>query len=622
MRWSPAVLFLCKSSTSWKVDGLTDGNGNGNEAGTLDFAEKLWISLQNKQKQGFLLIASELIQLSGVSRWQRCKNKGTASRGGARRGRDWGLKMADVPNNLFTAGRTRSAPIDGAPPTGIHHVRSATHSGLTPARQKQSNAQRQAAARLAQVMASSVETDDYDEELQFERQPMPSYVGSRDSSPRVMRSNFGVSRDPSPRVMRTLNDSVPPAPTLIGRPAVPVVKPLVPMHRTKFPPRVTNDPPVDSSQRRPSIDMGFDPPMRSNAAAPVRSNGARPDTERMEEAALRDEIDILEEDKEILEKKLQDAEELLMQREARMKELEKQVAHLGEGISLEARLISRKEAALRQREAALKAQKEQAKDNKDDEIAALQLEANTLKEEAQSAIERAEVAEKEARGLRSVTHRMILTREEQVEVRMKRCWLARYWGLAAKYQVYQEVASTKFEQWSKVAPVPNEYVISAGHFDETSSAPGQKKTTSIRDLNDLTIDEGNIEGMLAVEKGLRELASLNVEQAVMLAMSENQHPLGTVRGELTAEEKEDLKFKHAWLVYFWRRAKNYKVEKAIAEDRLTYWIAQSDKPHPTSHDVVDVERGLLELQMLGIEEQLWEASRKEIASGRLFEDLE
>lgn len=39
-----------------------------------------------------------------------------------------------------------------------------------------------------------------------------------------------------------------------------------------------------------------------------------------------------------------------------------------------------------------------------------------------------------------------------------------------------------------------------------------------RDLNDLSGD-GSIENILLVEKGMRELASLKVEEAVMLAMA-------------------------------------------------------------------------------------------------------
>ncbi|KAJ0113073.1 hypothetical protein Patl1_01303 [Pistacia atlantica] len=88
-------------------------------------------------------------------------------------------------------------------------------------------------------------------------------------------------------------------------------------------------------------------------------------------------------------------------------------------------------------------------------------------------------------------------------------------------------------------------------------------------------------------------------------------PKFTEAFELSEEEAEDVLFKEAWLTYFWRRAKVHGVEEDIAEERLQLWISRSGQS-PTSHDAVDVERGLLELRKLGIEQQLWEASRKEI----------
>nr|KAJ0207305.1 hypothetical protein LSAT_V11C500262480 [Lactuca sativa] len=85
----------------------------------------------------------------------------------------------------------------------------------------------------------------------------------------------------------------------------------------------------------------------------------------------------------------------------------------------------------------------------------------------------------------------------------------------------------------------------------------------------------------------------------------------TCIAELSLEEAEDVSFKESWLTYFWRRAKVHGVEEDIAEDRLHFWISRS-ATSPTSHDAVDVERGLTELRKLGIEQQIWEASRREI----------
>ncbi|KAL5979384.1 hypothetical protein ACLOJK_019282 [Asimina triloba] len=51
----------------------------------------------------------------------------------------------------------------------------------------------------------------------------------------------------------------------------------------------------------------------------------------------------------------------------------------------------------------------------------------------------------------------------------------------------------------------------------------EKRNKLVRDLSDLT-GEGNVESMLSVEKGLRELASLKVEEAVVLAMAHHRRP--------------------------------------------------------------------------------------------------
>jgi hypothetical protein len=81
------------------------------------------------------------------------------------------------------------------------------------------------------------------------------------------------------------------------------------------------------------------------------------------------------------------------------------------------------------------------------------------KDEAAAVMQQLHGAESEVNALRSMTQRMILTQKEMVchcivvkepfcchleikylvfymfqeEVVLKRCWLARYWGLAAKY---------------------------------------------------------------------------------------------------------------------------------------------------------------------------------------------
>ncbi|XP_057870515.2 coiled-coil domain-containing protein SCD2 [Cryptomeria japonica] len=523
-----------------------------------------------------------------------------------------------------------------------HHSRSgsSTGGGISNIKRSQNYAAKAAAQRLAQVMASSQPNDDDDEDDLPFRYSSTYGGGSANTNSHTNTythnsiGHTGIStgrntRSPSPALGRNFAEQTPTIrSTSAGRTVRPT--PLVPPSTTTVRQR-PSIPPVEPvadirREKRFPTEIG-----RLN----IQENSGN----QREASALRDEVDMLQEENENLLDKLRLAEEKWEEAEARARELEKQVASLGEGISLEARLLSRKEAALRQREAALKAAA-QTKDVKDDEIAALRLEAEAARDEAASAAEQFHEAESEAKSLRSMTQRMILTQEEMEEVVLKRCWLARYWGLAVRHGIHAEIAGPKHEHWSSLAPLPLEVVISAGQKakddprkqsrqSENGNDEPEKKSKVVRDLNDLT-GEGNVESMLAVEKGLCELASLKVDDAVVLAMALHRQPNLARVGqafpdlknpvdspklveafELSQEEVEDVQFKQAWLIYFWRRAKTHGVEEDVAEERLQYWIGRSNQS-PTSHDAVDVVRGLLELRKLGIEDQLWEASRKEI----------
>ncbi|KAI4343559.1 hypothetical protein L6164_010894 [Bauhinia variegata] len=504
--------------------------------------------------------------------------------------------------------------------------------GLSTIKRTQNVAAKAAAQRLAQVMASqTVDDDEEDDDLDFRfSAPPPPAFSSYSSNVNSNRNGASTippisvtrpNRSPSPALGRNLVEHAHSVrSTSAGRPAVSVSS-------------TTMVPPSKSTLRTPMAIPPIDPPTNRNRERRVPTDIGQLNTkdkgDQREASALRDELDMLQEENEIVLDKLRRAEERREEAEARTRELEKQVASLGEGVSLEAKLLSRKEAALRQRETALKAAK-QTKDGRDEEIAALHIEIKNLKDDAAQAVEQQREAESETKALCTMTQRMILTQEEMEEVVLKRCWLARYWGLAVKYGICADIASSKHEHWSSLAPLPFEVVISAGQKakEESSnrSADGPDKSKIVRDLSDLT-GEGNIESMLSVEMGLRELASLKVEDAVVLALAQQRRPNlvrqsvldskppGDVKFveafELSEEEAEDVLLKEAWLTYFWRRALLYCVEEDIAEERLQFWITRSGQP-PTSHDAVDVERGLLESRKLGIEQQLWEASRKGI----------
>ncbi|KAI3847344.1 hypothetical protein MKX03_023482 [Papaver bracteatum] len=236
-------------------------------------------------------------------------------------------------------------------------------------------------------------------------------------------------------------------------------------------------------------------------------------------SALQDELDMLQEENEDILEKLRLAEERFEEAEARAKQLEKQVANLGEGVSLEARLLSRQEAALQQREAALKAAEAQTHGVRNEELV-------SLREEAETTMEQLHEAECEIKSLRTMTKRLRLTTEEMEEVVLKRCWLARYWKLCVQHGVHAEIAESRHEYWSSLAPLPLEVVLSAGQKAKEESTRDKTDAGESKDpldFNDLSGD-GNIESMLSVEKGLRELASLKVEDAVKLAMAQHRRP--------------------------------------------------------------------------------------------------
>ncbi|KAM7272685.1 hypothetical protein ACFE04_027348 [Oxalis oulophora] len=537
-----------------------------------------------------------------------------------------------------STGSSSPAPMSPAHPNS----RIPPSSNFSTIKRNQNFAAKAAAQRLAQVMASQATADDDDDEdddvdLGFRFAAPSSSTKSNDSlySQSSLPSRI-TTRSPSPALGRNFMEHTAPSvrSTSAGRPSVSVRSSNLAASTTTQTARTANLP-VQQSGRNTIKTMAIipplDPPSLRNKLLPELGQRNSNNSQNQHEAsALRDELDMVQEENSALLDKLRRAEERHEEAEARARELEKQVAALGEGVSLEAKLLSRKEAALRQREAALRAAK-QTKDGRDEELAALHSEMENLKEEAANAGEQLQEAESEAKALRHMTQRMILTQEEMEEVVLKRCWLARYWGLAVKHGICADIAVSKHEHWSALAPLPFEIVISAGQQAKEESwerggGGNPDRSKLVRELNDLT-GEGNIESMLSVEMGLRELASLKVEDAVVLALAQHRRPnliqssmsdtkapggpKFTEAFELSEEEAEDALFKEAWLTYFWRRAKVHGVDEDIAEERLQFWISRSQQP-PTSHDAVDVERGLVELRKLGIEQQLWEASRKEI----------
>lgn len=68
---------------------------------------------------------------------------------------------------------------------------------------------------------------------------------------------------------------------------------------------------------------------------------------------------------------------------------------------------------------------------------------------------------------------MSLELPEVEELLLKRCWLSRYWALAARHGVYADIAHAKHKLWASLAPSPLEFVFTeSGRNFSTGNASG------------------------------------------------------------------------------------------------------------------------------------------------------
>ncbi|KAF8725874.1 hypothetical protein HU200_020439 [Digitaria exilis] len=472
------------------------------------------------------------------------------------------------------------------------------------------SAARAAAQRLARVMGGGggggvggdggSGSDDDDYELSgppIELSSTPRRTSTRSPSPsigRYLADQTQVGRPPSLTNRYTAGKSVPMIPS-IKRPATSGAgagagseSPVVPNRR----------------EQRKSVDLGSS--MRA----------------RRTSSSLHDEINTLQMENESMYDKLHLAEERSEDGDAKSMNMEREASDIGDAVETETNLISRKDAALEQRKIAMRIASRRSSSASCDEIVTLKSEAKAANNVVTSVSRRVKRSRSELRSLQAAANKKILSQEEMEEVVLKRCWLARYWTLCSKLGILSDIAEEKQEYWCSFVPLALEAVLSIGQKarDGTLSDNAEIESRSkMPDANDISGD-GNIESMLSVEKGLHQLASLKVEDAIMLALAENRHikPLSGQPSEgrspsesleLSVEEREDVLFKQAWLTYYWRRAKNHNIEEDIADERLQFWIEQSNHPVSTAA-VVEVERGLHELRKLGIESQLWDATRR------------
>ncbi|PHU03102.1 hypothetical protein BC332_28353 [Capsicum chinense] len=467
------------------------------------------------------------------------------------------------------------------------HSRSSSISGLSNIKRTQNVAAKAAALRLAQVMASQAATgnddeNDDDDDLGF-RFAAPSFsrsnVRTADNGTSAILSAKVKTRSSSPAVISVTQVSYP---NLKGKKVEPsqislqifvlvlfrsdyssrhgiVVKYLrilflarnfveesLSLHSTSAG-RLTvpsRPPPSIPSSRQPvktpSPITPIDPPtnkLRKKRFCPdLRQVSLKYTGDRRAASALHDELDMLQEENENILGKLRVAETSYEGAEARVKELEKQ--------------------------AALKDAK-QAKNGIDVELASLRSNVQKAKDDAAAAVDQLQGMESEVKALRSMTQRMILTPNEMEDVVLKRCWLARYWGLAAQFAICPDIAASKHEYWSSFAPLPFELVISAGQKAKEEYDDNPEREKLVQDLNDLT-GEGNIESMLSVEMGLNELVSLKVEDAIVLALAQQRRPNSARTSISDIKSPSDPKYMEA----FGTMAEEGKIPNSIIQVAL------------------------------------------------------
>uniref|UniRef100_A0A0E0KYH2 Uncharacterized protein n=1 Tax=Oryza punctata TaxID=4537 RepID=A0A0E0KYH2_ORYPU len=415
------------------------------------------------------------------------------------------------------------------------------------------------------------------------------------------------TRSPSPSIGRYLSDQAPVSrpPSLTNRYMAGKSVPMIPSIKQQNRPATSGpgseSPVINRREQRRSVDLG----------SSLRA--------RRTSSSLHDEINSLQVENESMYEKFNLAEERSEEGDAKSMHMD---AVIADAIEPEANLISRKDAALQQRKASLRIASRRSNSASCDEIAALRSEAKVANS-VSSVSQRLKSTGSIMRSLHGATNRMVLSQEEMR--------FYKYDAKVKKGSIHSDIAEEKQEYWSSFAPLSLEVVLSIGQkardgtLSDHADMETKSKMSDASHLNDMGGD-GNIESMLLVERGLRELSSLKRTQSCLLYQnidasdlsqvaspkcpsSEGQNPPESL--ELSEEEQDDVRFKQSWLTYFWRRAKSHDIEEDIADDRLQFWIEQGNHPVSTI-DIIEVERGLNELRKLGIESQLWESTRRSL----------
>ncbi|KAL6594546.1 hypothetical protein ACP70R_048284 [Stipagrostis hirtigluma subsp. patula] len=325
-----------------------------------------------------------------------------------------------------------------------------------------SRARNTAAQRLARVMGGGDGGSGSDDD-EYELSGPPIELNS---TPRRT-----TARSPSPSIGRYLADQAPVSrpPSLTNRYTAGKSVPMIPaIKRPSTSGPGSESPVMNRREQRRSVDLGSS--MRA----------------RRTSSSLHDELHLAEEE----------------EGDAKSMHMERQASVIGDPVEAEVNLINRKDAALQQRKNSMRIASRRGTSASYDDLRS----AAKVARDMGTSSRRLKGSGLDLRSLHTTANKMVLSQEEM------------RW-------IHSDIAGEKQEYWSSFAPLALEAVLSVGQKarDGTLSDNADMESKSkISDVNDMA-GEGNIESMLSVEKGLRELASLKVEDAVMVALAEHRH---------------------------------------------------------------------------------------------------
>ena len=219
-----------------------------------------------------------------------------------------------------------------------------------------------------------------------------------------------------------------------------------------------------------------------------------------------------------------------------------------------------------------------------------------------------EAAVAQAEALRKLHEGQVLDRVGSEEVHVRRALLAYYWGLAERHRIYLEVAPGKAAYWAAKADAPPGGVLEL-------FAGGRPERRAL------------FADMVKVERGMRELLQLRLLALIGGAMKQRNRPrlingmvqpqtvgTGEMYLPLSEEQVHELRVRTHWVAFIWGMADRTGVEAHVSGPRRRRWEANSREPVSLLR-YTELDLAMQEIHLLGIENKVWEARRRDLVGG-------